>query len=193
MENTVRKQTGFRRYGHSRTRFRIVDPETWEDLPVGEAGMVLIGGAQVMQGYLNNPEKTEAAIREESGIRWYVSGDKGKLDKDGFLTIIDRYSRFAKVGGEMVSLSKIEKDIEDALAVEELEICATAQADEKKGERIILLTNLPLELKTLKDQLLSTGFNPLALPSEVIEVEDIPKLGSGKVDFSACKHIVESH
>jgi len=75
--------------------FKIVDPESFEELPIGKEGMILIGGTQIMKGYLKEPEKTASVIREIDGIRWYVTGDKGRLDSDGFLTIVDRYSRFA--------------------------------------------------------------------------------------------------
>ncbi|MFV0480801.1 MAG: acyl-[ACP]--phospholipid O-acyltransferase, partial [Campylobacteraceae bacterium] len=93
------------------TLVRIVDPDTLEDLPVGEDGLILIGGSQVMKGYLNNPEKTEEVIVEIEGWRYYKSGDKGHIDDDGFITIVDRYSRFAKIGGEMISLGSIENFI----------------------------------------------------------------------------------
>jgi len=80
--------------------FRIVDPDSLEPLPVGESGMVLIGGTQIMQGYLDDPERTRQVIVERDGVRWYVSGDKGYLDEDGFLTLVDRYSRFVSQGSE---------------------------------------------------------------------------------------------
>lgn len=87
------------------TSFRIVDPVTLENLPTGTDGLILIGGPpQVMKGYLNNPAKTAEVIAELDGQRWYKTGDKGHVD-DGFLTIVDRYSRFTKLGGEMVSLT----------------------------------------------------------------------------------------
>ena len=71
--------------------FKVTDPVTFEELPIGENGMILIGGPQVMLGYLNSPEKTAEAIHEVDGIRWFVSGDKGHLDEDGFLQITDQY------------------------------------------------------------------------------------------------------
>lgn len=64
-----------------------------------------------MQGYLHNPDKTAQTIVELDGQRWYKTGDKGHLDEDGFLSIVDRYSRFAKLGGEMVSLAAVETQI----------------------------------------------------------------------------------
>ena len=80
--------------------FRIVDPESFETLATGEDGMILIGGTQIMKGYIGDPEKTASVIKEIDGIKWYISGDRGHLDEDGFLTIIDRYSRMAKIAGE---------------------------------------------------------------------------------------------
>jgi len=73
------------------TSFKIIDPDSELELATGEEGMIIIGGSQIMQGYLNLPEKTDAVIRHIDGQRWYVTGDKGRVDKDGFLTIIDRY------------------------------------------------------------------------------------------------------
>ena len=82
------------------TSFRIVDPDSMETLPTGEDGLILIGGSQVMPRYLRNEDKTAKVITELDGKRWYKTGDKGHLDEDGFLTIADRYSRFAKLGGQ---------------------------------------------------------------------------------------------
>lgn len=93
------------------TAVRIVDPNTYETLKTNEDGLILIGGHQVMVGYLNNKEKTDEVIKEIDGIRWYNTGDKGHLDEDGFLYIVDRYSRFAKIGGEMISLGALEEEI----------------------------------------------------------------------------------
>ena len=73
------------------TSFKIVKPESFEELPTGEAGMVLISGPQIMQGYLNEPQRTAQAIHEMDGQRWYITGDRGFIDEDGFLTLIDRY------------------------------------------------------------------------------------------------------
>ena len=73
------------------TSFKIVKPESFEELPTGEAGMVLISGPQIMQGYLNEPQRTAQAIHEMDGQRWYITGDKGFIDEDGFLTLVERY------------------------------------------------------------------------------------------------------
>ena len=176
------------------TRYRIVDPDSMEELQTGEDGLILIGGPQVMKGYVEMADKTADVIEIIDGVRWYNSGDKGHLDEDGFLTIVDRFSRFAKIGGEMVSLSAVEEQIQHSLEAPELELVAVAVPDEKKGEKIVLLiAAAKLELATIKKALLSDDVAPLMLPSKVIHVEEITKLGTGKTDFGAAKKVVEVH
>jgi acyl-[acyl-carrier-protein]-phospholipid O-acyltransferase/long-chain-fatty-acid--[acyl-carrier-protein] ligase len=171
------------------TSCMIVDPETFLELPTGEAGMILIGGAQVMLGYLHNPEKTASVIKELHGTRWYVSGDKGYIDEDGFLFIVDRYSRFAKIGGEMVSLGAVENAIKIALEDPEKEVIVVTVPDEKKGEKVVALHDKDLDTAELKQKLLAGGLNSLALPAVWLRVEQLPKLGSGKTDFGKAKQI----
>jgi acyl-[acyl-carrier-protein]-phospholipid O-acyltransferase/long-chain-fatty-acid--[acyl-carrier-protein] ligase len=168
--------------------FRIVDPETLQTLPTNEDGLILFGGAQVMLGYLNDPQKSDEVIMKQDGKRWYKTGDKGHLDEDGFLTIVDRYSRFAKIGGEMISLGAIEGSI-SALLPEDTEIVATTLPDEKKGEKVVLLFSGSLVLDELKKVIESASLNPLMRPAALLPVEEIPKLGSGKSDFNQAKAI----
>lgn len=168
--------------------FRIVDPETLEPLAAGEDGLILLGGTQVMLGYLDDPQKTAEAIVELDGKRWYKTGDKGHLDKDGFLTIVDRYSRFAKIGGEMISLGAVEGAI-GKLLPEESEICACALPDGKKGEKVVLLASGGLTREALKELIEQSGLNPLMRPAEILPVEAIPKLGTGKTDYNRARQI----
>lgn len=173
------------------TSFRIVDPVTLKELPTGEDGLILIGGTQIMLGYLNDPVKTGEVIMETDGRRWYKTGDKGHLDEDGFLTIVDRYSRFAKLGGEMISLTAVEEQVRKGLIKPDLELVAINLPDEKKGEKIVLLITENVEIDTIRSALLDEKCNPLMIPSDVILVESIPKLGSGKTDFNAAKMLIQ--
>ena len=173
----------------SGTEFRIVDPDSLEPIPTGEDGLILIGGPQIMKGYLKMPEKTAEVIELIDGFRWYRTGDKGHLDEDGFLTIVDRYSRFAKIGGEMISLTTVEEEILDALNTNDLEIAATCLPDQRKGEKIVLLATNNLDESHFKKLLLDAKVNPLFHPAQVILVDEIPKLGSGKTDFGETKKI----
>ncbi len=166
--------------------FKIVDPESFEELPTGEDGMILIGGTQIMKGYLKNPQKTQEVIKEIEGRRWYVTGDKGHIDEDGFLTIVDRYSRFAKLGGEMVSLGMVEGLLSD-IVEEGSALAVTAIEDSKKGEAIVALLEGEMELEELKRRVKELKINPLYIPSIFHKVAQIPRLGSGKVDLKGLK------
>jgi acyl-[acyl-carrier-protein]-phospholipid O-acyltransferase/long-chain-fatty-acid--[acyl-carrier-protein] ligase len=172
------------------TSFRIVDPETYQALPIGEAGMVLISGAQVMQGYLKNEQKNQSTLLAVDGLTWYVTGDKGYLDEDGFLYIQDRYSRFAKVGGEMVGLGTVENALRSVVTDPDIEIVVVNVPDEKKGEKLIALSNHALDATALREQLAALGLNPLAFPAHYFHVEAIPRLGSGKVDYAGARRLV---
>lgn len=174
------------------TAIRIVNPNTYESLRHGEEGLILIGGHQVMVGYLNDKEKTDEVIKEINGIRWYNTGDKGRLDEDGFLYIIDRYSRFAKIGGEMISLGALEEELAKFLNTEIVKFCALSLEDDKKGEKIVLLIECQNEhfqgiIQAIKDSNIPALFKP----SQYIQVEKIPLLGSGKVDFKGAKELAK--
>ena len=173
----------------SGTEFRIVDPDSLDPIKTGEDGLILIGGPQIMKGYLKMPEKTAEVIEIIDGFRWYRTGDKGHLDKDGFLTIVDRYSRFAKIGGEMISLTTVEEEILDACNDKDLEIAATCLPDQRKGEKIVLLSTINLDKSQLSKILSNAQVNSLYHPSSILVVEEIPKLGSGKTDFGETKKI----
>ncbi|MBK8454341.1 MAG: acyl-[ACP]--phospholipid O-acyltransferase [Thiofilum sp.] len=174
------------------TCFRVVDPDSLAMLPIGQDGLILISGPQVMKGYLDNPELTAKTIIELEGTRWYKTGDKGHIDEDGFLTIVDRYSRFAKLGGEMISLTAIEMEIRQAMENPDMDIVAVNLADDKKGEKVVLLVSLlsgAYEAKDIRAKLVEKQINPLMLPANYYMVEQVPKLGSGKTDFAAARQL----
>ncbi len=173
------------------TQFLIVDPETNEPLPTGEAGMILIGGCQVMRGYLKDEDRTKSVIVQKDGVRYYRTGDKGFLDEDGFLTIVDRYSRFAKLGGEMISLGAVEKKIQDTPVLQGCDYVVTAIPDATKGEKIVLLYQGEKDPKDVLSELRASGMPPLMLPSAAFNVEVMPKLGSGKADFVTAKKMAK--
>ncbi|MEB4593619.1 AMP-binding protein, partial [Candidatus Thiothrix sp. Deng01] len=174
------------------TSFRVVDPVTLETLPTGTDGLILIGGPQVMKGYLDAPEKTADAIAMLDGQRWYKTGDKGHVDEDGFLTIVDRYSRFAKLGGEMVSLGAIEQQVRNILGEPELELVAVNLPDEKKGEKVILMIAGELNETEIRRKLVDGGMNALMIPAMIRSVDEVPKLGSGKTDFANARKLALS-
>ena len=175
------------------TQFKIVDPETMQELPIGADGLILIGGVQIMKGYHKDPERTAKAIAVIDGKRWYKTGDKGHVDEDGFLTIVDRYSRFAKLGGEMISLGAIEEKISTAKVMNnEDDFCVVAVPDPVKGEKIALLYAGKYSEDELHVQLKKVGLEPLMIPAVLLKVNGVPKFGTGKTDFSSAKKLVLS-
>ncbi len=168
---------------------RIVHPETRAPLSIGAEGLVLIYGGNVMEGYLGRPDLTQQAIQDG----WYVTGDMGRLDEDGFLTLTGRLSRFAKCGGEMVPLERVEEILHEVLGTTERVCAVTCVPDESRGERLIVLY-LPqdgLEVRWWCQQLSSRGLPNLWLPSErdFHSVPELPVLGSGKLNLQGVKEM----
>ncbi|MCP5202181.1 MAG: MFS transporter [Gammaproteobacteria bacterium] len=171
--------------------FRVVDPDTLAKLPAGEDGLVLIGGVQVMVGYLDDAERTANAVVELDGRRWYKTGDKGHLDEDGFLTIVDRYSRFAKLGGEMVSLGAVERVLGEVFGADS-DVVVVNLPDARKGERLVAL--LPaatpaFDESEIRARCLAAGLSALMVPEQWLRVESMPRLGSGKTDYARAREL----
>jgi acyl-[acyl-carrier-protein]-phospholipid O-acyltransferase/long-chain-fatty-acid--[acyl-carrier-protein] ligase len=167
---------------------RIVDLDTGRELPVTETGMVLFRGANVFSGYLDDEEKTRAAFRDG----WFVTGDIGRFDEDGFLFIEGRLSRFSKIAGEMVPHVTIEQKIAEVFGLDQTEkplIAVTGIADPAKGEALVLLTTEPIGAEELRARLLDGGLPNLWVPRNIQRVESIPMLGSGKLDLKGCRDL----
>lgn len=171
------------------TQFRIVDPDTMEELPIGQDGLIITGGNQVMKGYLKDPERTANVLVEINGHKWYKTGDKGHVDEDGYLTIVDRYSRFAKIGGEMVSLGAVDFAISGCAAFDAIDHFAVAVPDGAKGEKVALLYAGEPSEDEVKSMLKQVGLQPLMQPAYVLKMDVLPKLGSGKSDFQTGKKV----
>lgn len=169
---------------------RVIDPETHQPLPTEKAGMIAVAGVNVMQGYLNDPVKTAEVVFEADGLRWYKTGDKGVLDKAGFLTILDRYSRFAKLAGEMVSLAAIESQVRQIISRADIEILAIALPDIAKGEKVVLLYSGNIEESDLRSTVNRSAMHNLYKPNSYRQVNEIPKFASGKTDFAAAKQLL---
>ena len=140
--------------------------------------------------YVDPPIDFTIERPEIDGKRYYRTGDKGYLDEDGFLTIVDRYSRFAKLGGEMVSLGAVEKKIQDTQVLEGCDYVVTSIPDAAKGEKIVLVYQGEKDESTVVSELRSSGMPPLMIPSLAMNVEAVPKLGTGKADFTTAKKMV---
>jgi acyl-[acyl-carrier-protein]-phospholipid O-acyltransferase/long-chain-fatty-acid--[acyl-carrier-protein] ligase len=148
---------------------------------VENGGRLFVRGPNVMSGYLN-PD-ANAKFKELDG--WYDTGDIVEVDKDGFFFIRGRLKRFAKVSGEMVSLTAVEDALAGAFPHYGLrcQIAVVARPDEEKGEALIAVTNEPkLTLDEVRNAIKSKGLTNLCVPREIKVVREIPKLGTGKVN-----------
>jgi acyl-[acyl-carrier-protein]-phospholipid O-acyltransferase / long-chain-fatty-acid--[acyl-carrier-protein] ligase len=167
---------------------KIIDPETLQTLPINQPGLLLVRGPNVMQGYLNQPEKTAAVLQDG----WYNTGDIAMLDEDGFLRVTDRLSRFSKIGGEMVPHIKVEDKLHELAHATEQMFVVTAVPDERKGERLMVLHTLPEDkLKETLDLLAKCDLPALwrPRPDQFLRVEKLPYLGTGKLDLRKAREL----
>lgn len=165
---------------------QIRDPESGRLLPCHETGMLWVKGANIFEGYLNDPERTAQVLQDG----WFNTGDLGRFDEDGFLYIEGRVARFSKIAGEMVPHEALETKIQEALGGGNEEIrslCIVGIPDASKGEAIILLSTREIDLPALRSKLLERGVPPLWIPKVVKRVEVIPIMSNGKLDLQACK------
>ncbi len=163
---------------------RIEHLETGEECKTGEVGKILVKGDLIMKGYLGEPELTAEAIVDG----WYNTGDMGYLDKDGYLWHSGRYKRFVKIGGEMVSLVKVENVMEQHLP-EGVACCIVEIPDEVKGATIVAAVTKEINkvaiLRKMGEELPN-----IALPRQFFVIEELPMMGTGKIDFRTVTELV---
>ncbi len=168
---------------------RVLHPETRAVLPPGETGVIAFRGANVFGGYLDDPQKTSEVFQDG----WYVTGDLGRFDEDGFLFIEGRLSRFSKIAGEMVPHGTVEQKLTEAFALDQSEgyaLVVMGVPDPGKGEQLVLLTSSDLVTESsVKEKLTEAGVPNLWIPKLISRVEKIPVLGTGKLDLKGCKDL----
>lgn len=170
------------------TVVKAVDINTGKPVPDGEVGMLLVKGPHVMRGYLNQPEKTAEVVKDG----WYVTGDLGTVDRDGFITITGRLSRFSKLAGEMVSHVAVEEKLQRAAGLSEMTFVVTGVKDEKRGEKLVVIyAGWDGDVSELLTKMKALGVPNLWLPGrgEFHKVDAIPLLGSGKLDLKAVNEL----
>jgi acyl-[acyl-carrier-protein]-phospholipid O-acyltransferase/long-chain-fatty-acid--[acyl-carrier-protein] ligase len=172
-------------------RVEVRDPETGAVLGTGERGLLWVTGPHVMLGYLNQPDLTDAVLQDG----WYNMGDVVTIDEDGFITIVGRQSRFAKVGGEQVPFVAIEEALAALTGGSEdgaPRAVVTAVPDEATGERLVVVhTALDQSSEDLVKGLVDAGLPRLFIPAPVdfYEIDTMPLIGIGKVDLEAINRI----
>ena len=163
----------------------IREPETDRELSLFDTGMLWLRGVNIFEGYLDDPERTAAVLRDG----WLKTGDIGRFDEDGFLYIEGRLSRFSKIGGEMVPHEVVEHKIVELMGFsgqDERCIAVIGVQDEAKGEALVLLSAVDIDIAELRRKLQDAGVPNLWIPKRVQRVEAIPVLASGKLDLKRC-------
>jgi acyl-[acyl-carrier-protein]-phospholipid O-acyltransferase/long-chain-fatty-acid--[acyl-carrier-protein] ligase len=150
-------------------------------------GLLAFRGANVLRGYLGGVE----ASKFQDG--WFLTGDLARFDEEGFLFIEGRLSRFSKIGGEMVPHLAVEEALLKALPPDSDKPTDVILGlpDGEKGEELVLLTARALDLAQVRARLAEAGLPNLWVPKRLVPAEAIPVLGSGKLDFAACKELAE--
>jgi acyl-[acyl-carrier-protein]-phospholipid O-acyltransferase/long-chain-fatty-acid--[acyl-carrier-protein] ligase len=172
-------------------RIEVRDPETGEAVKPGERGLLWVTGPHVMLGYLNQPEQTQRAVVDG----WYNTGDIVTVDADGFISIVGRASRFAKVAGEQVPFAAVEEALATLVGSAEdgaPRAVVTAVPHEATGERLVVIhTPLDASPEDLVKGLAAAGLPRLFIPSpaDFHEIEAMPLIGIGKVDLNAVDRI----
>jgi acyl-[acyl-carrier-protein]-phospholipid O-acyltransferase / long-chain-fatty-acid--[acyl-carrier-protein] ligase len=165
----------------------VRDPETGAVLGTGERGVLWVTGPHVMLGYLNQPQLTDAVLQDG----WYNTGDIVTIDEDGFISIVGRQSRFAKVGGEQVPFAAIEEVLAALTGGSDdgaPRAVVTAVPDEATGERLVVVhTTLEQSPDELVKGLAEAGLPRLFIPAPVDfhQIDTMPLIGIGKVDLEA--------
>jgi len=180
------------------SEIKVIDADSRQDLGIDTEGLLVYRGPNVMMGYLNNEEATAEKIRDG----WYDTGDMGVIDGEGFITITGRMSRFSKIGGEMVPHIKIEQELERMIEGDDedpvIQVAVAAVPDARKGERLIVLhRKLPaaITIDALLQGLSDLGLPNLWIPNSdsFLEVQEIPLLGTGKMDLKAVNQVATDH
>ena len=172
---------------------RITDPDDDNlQLPISEQGMIWFKGPNVFSGYIEREDLNAEILRDG----WFKTGDLGHVDLNGFLTLGGRRSRFSKIGGEMVPHEVVENAIEAFVTVPEgftgRAVAVMGVPDAAKGEALVLLSavhygHLNQALEEIKNHLVAEGLPRLWCPREIIPVEAIPALPTGKMDLKGCQ------
>ena len=163
---------------------RIADLTTGQTLPPGQEGKILVKGDLVMKGYFDDLEETSLRIRDG----WYDTGDMGVMDEDGYLWHRGRLKRFVKIGGEMVSLVRTESVLEEFLP-KGVACCVVEIPDAVKGARIVAVTTEKVDEKEMIRNL-GKKLPAIAIPKTFVVIPEMPKMGSGKIDFRTVADVV---
>ncbi|MEI6696413.1 MAG: acyl-[ACP]--phospholipid O-acyltransferase [Bacteroidota bacterium] len=168
--------------------FLIVDYNNYKPLPQGDEGMIMVKGESVFSGYAD--ANLASPFVEINGANYYKTGDLGRMDADGFLYITGRLKRFIKIAGEMISLPAIEGVLLKKYGNDEEVVLAVEGNDAIEPAQIVLFAKTKIDIQEANAYMKENGFPNLVKLNKLIEVEEIPLLGSGKTDYKVLKQLI---
>lgn len=166
-------------------KVKIVDINTGAELSTNKEGKILVKGPNVMKGYFDDIEETSLRIKDG----WYDTGDMGMLDDDGYLWHKGRLKRFVKIGGEMISLVNTESILNTALP-DHIDCCVVEVPHPTKGAQLIAAISEEINKKEIMKKL-GKELPKIAIPKTFIVFPELPKMGSGKLDFRTITEMVK--
>ena len=169
---------------------KIVDPDTDKLCDFDSSGLMWVKGPNIMKGYIGKEDLTKEVLVDG----WYNTGDIASISDDGFITITDRLSRFSKIGGEMVPHIKVEELLHSIAEITEQTFAVTGLPDEKKGERLVVLHLMDEQgLEKVYEEFAESDIPNLWKPrkEQFLRVDELPYLGTGKLDLKAIKTIAQ--
>ncbi len=167
----------------------IVDIDKYKVLPQGSEGMILAKGRNVFSGYLGD-ENINPFVTV-NGEEYYRTGDLGYIDNEGFLYITGRLKRFIKIAGEMISLPFIERKLVEKYGEDGENVLAVEGSDKTTPPKIVVFTTKEMDKQEIQSYLHKNGVAPIAKITDIITIDEIPVLGTGKTDYKVLKGMVE--
>jgi len=165
--------------------YLITDINTFDPFPAGKEGMILVSGYSIFNGYVD--KSIESPFVVVHGKTYYKTGDLGYVDSDGYLFITGRLKRFIKIAGEMISLPAMENALLQKFGNPDSAVLAIEGSDKIDPPRIVLFSTIPIELSEANQHLKQSGFSSLGKIHQLVEIAEIPLLGTGKTDYKVLK------
>jgi long-chain acyl-CoA synthetase len=176
------------------TRLKLVDLDTGRsEVPLGEEGEVIARGPQVMKGYYKNPAETAHALRDLQGEKWFYTGDVGKMDGDGYLTIVDRTKDMINVSGYKVFSKEVETTLYENPSVEFCAVIGTPDLGRPGSETVKAMIQLKADCSDeseIEEEIMNhcrENMAPYKRPKIIEFVDELPLTSVGKVDKKALR------
>jgi long-chain-fatty-acid--[acyl-carrier-protein] ligase len=170
--------------------YHITDINTYTHLKQGEEGMIMVKGNSIFNGYQD--KKLDTPFVKINGEDFYKTGDLGKVDEDGYLFITGRLKRFIKIAGEMISLPAVENTLLKKYGSEEEVVMAIEGSDTIEPPQIALFSKIKIDINEANMFLKENGFSGIVKIHQVIVVDEIPLLGTGKTDYKILKEQIKN-